>query len=124
LIVPADERDLAESSGCDDIHTFEPTSLNYVGPAYRRLADCFEKVGLELGLNRARIGYESGETSVPASYSSVHVYQDNLVDAIRQAWPNATVVPADELLAQLRQIKTPFEIQKIRLASQIAEHAF
>jgi Xaa-Pro aminopeptidase len=124
LVVPADEKEIAKTSGCEDIHTFVPASLNYLGPAYRRLDDSFQKVGLELGLGRARIGYESGEASVPASYSAIHVYQGSLLDAIRKAWPDSTVVPADHLLAQLRGIKTPFEIEKIRTACKIAEHAF
>ena len=43
---------------------------------------------------------------------------------LRRAFPSATLAPADELLSELRSIKTPAEIEHIHDACRIAADAF
>jgi Xaa-Pro aminopeptidase len=46
------------------------------------------------------------------------------VRVLRRAFPSATLAPADELLSELRSIKTPAEIEHIHDACRIAADAF
>ena len=65
----------------------------------------------QLGLRRARIGVELGY--LPASNFAV----------LRQIMPEVIFVGCDHILARLRQIKTPQEINLLRKLSKIADRA-
>src|SRR5690349_11880301 len=71
LIAPYDERELAEASGADEVVTFEPASLQHMSTAAESVRQPLEGVVRRLKLDRAVIGWESGETFEPASYASM-----------------------------------------------------
>lgn len=63
---------------------------------------------LKAAFPRGRIGLVSGD-ALPAP----------MMKAFEAAVPGAAFVPADEILAELRSIKSPAEIEKLRAASRI-----
>jgi Xaa-Pro aminopeptidase len=65
----------------------------------------------ERGLTRARIG-------VDLAHVSAHFYR-----AVREALPNAAIVDATPLLARVRAIKSPREIEVLRVAAQATDRA-
>lgn len=75
--------------------------------AMRVLADLLA----ELGLERARIGLETGY--LPAADFA----------RLKEALPNATFLVNDAILARLRQLKTVEEIELLRRLSRIADRA-
>lgn len=124
LIVPEDEEELARSGWADEIRTFRPGRLDKLQStseaAFRALQSCAN----DLGITHARIGYEHGAASEPASYVAMYLYGASIVQLLIEALPSAALVGADTLLAIWAMLKTPNEVNRIRAACAIAEKAF
>ncbi|MGI8745126.1 MAG: M24 family metallopeptidase [Bryobacteraceae bacterium] len=123
LIVPEDEDDLAKQSWADEVATYAPSPLENVLTAEESLFETFVTVKRDLGLAANSIGFEQADAFEPAGYAP-HLFRGSAARLLRRVFPSATLAPADELLAQLRTIKTSAEIEHIRTACQIAERAF
>lgn len=124
LIVPEDEWDLATQSWADDVATFAPASLDKISGTVAAVRDVLNSTIKKLRIERGRIGIESGATTVPASYVGMFLYESSRDELLAHALPSATLIPAETLLAQLRSVPTPYELERIRTACQIAERAF
>ncbi len=124
VLAPQDEQELARAGNADEVLTFEPGSLERITSAVEAVRAPLARAVGGLGLERARIGYESGPAYEPASYAAMHLYGGALAGLLGQTIPNAALTPADELLARLRAVKTPQEIAQIRRACRIAGSAF
>lgn len=121
LLVPVDEKELAENSSADRVSTFQAGSLETLAPAARLIEQPLRKL---INGHPSRIGYESGEVSEPSSYVSMNLYNCALAGILNHVAPNARLDPADDALAELRAIKTEPEIERIRAACQTAGTAF
>lgn len=123
LVVPEDEDEVAERSWADEVATYCPAPLDRVVTAEEPVFEVFAAVKRDLGITADRIGFEQAEAFEPAGYSP-NLYRGSAARVLRRAFPSATLAPADELLAQMRAIKTVAEIQHIRTACTVAEQAF
>ncbi len=123
LIVPEDEDELAEHSWADEIATYCPVPLDQVLTAEEPVFGTFAKMKKKLGFMGDRIGFEQAEAFEPAGYAP-NLFRGSAARLLRRIFPSAALVPADELLAQIRSIKTAAEIEHIRAACVIAEQAF
>jgi Xaa-Pro aminopeptidase len=123
LVVPEDEDDLAEQSWVDQVATYPPTPMDRLITAEESVFEAFSKVKRDLAISADRIGFEQADAFEPASYAP-HMLRGGAVRLLRRAFPSATLAPADELLAEMRTIKTPAELEHISRACQIAEQAF
>lgn len=123
LIVPEDEEDIAQMSWADDVVTYCPTPLDRVTTAEEPVFETFAVLRKELDLTADRIGFEQFESFEPAAYTPC-LFRGSAVRLMRRAFPAAALAPADELLAQMRSIKTTSEIEHIRRACDIAANAF
>ena len=119
LIVPEDEKQLAESGGAAEVLTFQPASLDRITDAAEAVQPAFRGVLRKLGLGHRAVGLESGEQFEPASYASMHLY-----GAAATGLLNGSSVPAGDLLARLRSVKTIIELDRIRRACRIATDGF
>lgn len=121
LLIPEDEADLAASGWADEVHTFHPASLERLeGPA-----DAIAKPLSNLGrAMHARIGYEAGAGSEPASYAAMHLYGGRMASLLRASFPHSHLISAGKTLMELRARKTGEEIDGIRTACTIAGGAF
>lgn len=124
IITPEDERELAERGWADKVRVFKPSTLNEIKTAADAVHDSLRDAAKDLGLKRGRIGYETGQGSEPASYAAMNLYGARILDLLEGAIPSISLEPADELLAHLRAVKTPCEIERIRAACRTAEQAF
>jgi Xaa-Pro aminopeptidase len=123
LVVPDDEDDVAEQSWVDEVATYTPAPIDRLTTAEESLFEAFLKLKRDLAIAADRIGFEHTDAFEPASYAP-HMLRGSAVRLLRKAFPSATLAPADELLAEMRTIKTPAEIEHIRTACRIAEQAF
>jgi Xaa-Pro aminopeptidase len=123
LVVPEDEDDLAEQSWVDEVVTYPPTPTDRLMTAEESVFEAFSRLKRDLAIAADRIGFEQTEAFDPASYAP-QVLRGGAVRLVRRIFPSATLAPADELLAEMRTIKTPAEMQHIRRACQIAQQAF
>lgn len=123
-IVPEDERALAERGWADEVRAFEPGSLERIFGVMDAAAPLVREAARDLGLSGERVGYEARGAFEPASYVAMHVYGAGTLELLREASPDAQPSGADALLARLKAVKTPREVEGIRAACRIAERAF
>ena len=124
VLAPQDELQFAEHGWASRIDTFSPGSLSEITTPALAASGPLRTLMHDLKLECARIGYEYGEASEPASYAGMHVYNNAVIDMLRFAAPSAALAPANLLLDRLAAAKTPPEIACIRLACQIASEAY
>jgi Xaa-Pro aminopeptidase len=124
VLAPEDEQALAAEGWADEVHTFQPGSLQDLRTAEDALAPALAVVADSLRIARGRIGYESGEMFQPASYAALHLYGSALPQLLGRAFPAAALVPADELLVRLRSTLTAAEQGRLRTACRAAAAAF
>ncbi len=124
LIVPEDEAELAEHGYADDLLVYRPTTLDRVQTAADAVISPLREAMHRLGADRARIGFELGEVSEPSSYAGMNLFGGMVSKMLRQAAPRAGLKPADLLLSRLAAVKTPREVERIRIACGIAAMAF
>ncbi len=125
LLIPEDEKELAEEAFADSIVTFTAETLEEM----RSITDAIKPLltaALQQRLHSGRgsIGVESGGSSQAASYLAVHLFGNNLADVVREALPHATLTPSEGWIRDLKSVKTRPEIEKIRTACGIARNAF
>jgi Xaa-Pro aminopeptidase len=123
VLAPEDETDLA-GSGWAKVYPFSPGSLTSLTSAVEASVEPLGKMLHDLGLTRGRIGHESGAAYEPSSYASMHLYQNSLGRLLGHVAPRCAPQPADALLTELKAVKTPHEIQRIRQACLVAHQAF
>jgi Xaa-Pro aminopeptidase len=124
LLVPEGEAELARLASPAVFEFFQPGSLDEVNVLQRSVAGALAKLFRSLGLGAAILAIEEGIQEVPVGYSAVHFYADSLRQILAAVLPAAKLCPADELLGDLRAVKTPTEISLIRLACQAAGNGF
>jgi len=123
LVVPEDEDEVAGRSWADEVATYCPAPLDRVLTAEEPVFEVFADVKRDLGITADRIGFEQAEAFEPAGYGP-NFFRGSPARLLRRAFPSATLAPADELLAQMRAVKTVAEIRHIRTACAVAEQAF
>ncbi len=124
LLVPEDEEGLAEGGWAHEVRTFHPGSLEKITTAAQAIRAPLQELIESFSGARIRIGFEAGETSEPASYAALHLYGGTMQCLLREALSSSTLLPADEVLDDLRARKTEFEISQLRTACGIAGNAF
>ena len=124
VIVPEDEEQLAKRGWADEVITFRPGSLDKITTASKALLDPLRSVAKKLPERNCRIGYEHDATTEPASYAAMHLYQGDKRQLLHDAFSSPSLESADQVLAQLRSLKTPDEIAAIATACKLAERAF
>jgi Xaa-Pro aminopeptidase len=123
LVVPDDDGELAEQSWVDHVRTYAPARIDQLTTAEESVYQAFVAIKRDLTVVADRIGFEQTDAFEPAAYAS-NLLRGSAVRLLRRAFPAATLAPADELLAEMRTIKTPEETEHIRTACRIAEQAF
>ncbi|HET8649179.1 MAG TPA: Xaa-Pro peptidase family protein [Gemmatimonadales bacterium] len=124
LLAPADELALAQQSRADAVRGYHPGSLDRLTRATEAVEPLLAKALADLRGSSGRIGLEAGPALQPSSYASVHLFLDSLPVLIRRLAPEATLVPADALLAAQRAVLTPAEIDRVRTAVHLVADAF
>lgn len=118
LIVPEDERELAEGANVDKLQCYAPGSLDSVASVDERLS-----VAVQPFLDGVRIvGCELGAYSQAAPYAAIHVFGTSIQEALRAS--GRKVVAADAMLRKLTQSFSTIEIDRIALSCSLAERAF
>ena len=124
LLVPEDEKEIAEEGFADSIITFTAATLEDMQSITDAIKPLFSAALQRHPIGRGSIGVELGSNSQAASYLAIHLFGNNLADIVRQALPNATLTPAEGWIRDLKSVKTHCEIEKIRAACGIARNSF
>ena len=124
LLVPEDEKEIAEDGFADSIVTFAAETLEDMQSITDAVKPLLTAALQRLPIGRGSIGVESGSSSQAASYLAIHLFGNNLADIVREALPHATLTPSEGWIRNLKSVKTRFEIEKIRTACGIARNSF
>lgn len=124
VFVPEDELALAQHGRADEILTFAPAALDRLSGLRPALQAVMQHAAQRLKLKCGRLGFEYGPAFVPTSYAAGFRYGVSLTELLVHVWAPVTLVPADALLDHQRSLPTPAELERIRRACRIAEHAF
>jgi Xaa-Pro aminopeptidase len=124
LLVPEDEKELAKQGHADEVRTYQPSSLDKIQTVVESAVAPLKQLLHEHGLHCAQLGYEFGPASEPASYAGMNLFAGGMAQLLHNAVPSAPLAPADEILQQLASVKTPREVERIRLACDIVAEAF
>jgi Xaa-Pro aminopeptidase len=124
LLVPADEEELARQGDAGEIETYQPATLERVQSVNEAAAPELRRIFQRFGLTCGRVGYEHGAAPEPASYSAMRLFNGGIVDLLHEATPANALAPADEMLARLAAVKTPYQVERIRTACAVAGAGF
>lgn len=122
LLVPDDEKHLANDGWADEVITFSAGGLKDLKSLAAIVEPGFKKMGAKF--TNAKIGFENGPANEPVSYASTNRYGSAIKDLFHSAFPDTDLVPADETLSRLRAVLTPDEIEQTRNACSVAATAF
>ena len=124
ILAPEDEVEFAEHSWAHHVRAFSPGSLKQITTPAIAATEPLRKLLRDLKVHCARIGYEHGAASEPATYAGMNLYGIAVVDVLRAAAPSAPLAPANQVLARLSASKTVAEVDRIRHSCKIAAKAF
>ncbi len=124
LLVPEDEQELAQHGGADQVHTYKPAPLDSLATLIEAQSPPLAKLAHKLGLRRKRIGYEHGGWYEASSYAAMHLYRSSIAEMLERTFDHPHLIDADDRLVHLRTLKTPQELERLRLACRIAAEAF
>jgi Xaa-Pro aminopeptidase len=124
LVTPEDEHELATGGWADEVFSFKAGPLDELCSVPEAVRNTLHKAIDRLGVKAGHIACESGSAFEPASYAASHLYGSSLSQLLSELIPAASVSSADEILSRLRSVKTPREVERIRLACRVARQAF
>ena len=124
LLVPEDEEELAKVGWADEVRTFKPGSLDKLTRAAEAIRAPLKDMLKRFSGNGIGAGFEASETSEPASYAAIHLYGGEMKALLEETLSQPALHSAGNGLADLRAVKTPFEIDRLRTAGKIAGRAF
>lgn len=125
LIVPEDEKDLAEKSWADQVVIFKLSSLKELRTIADAVREPLSHAISDLGITRGNIvAFEDEPVCVPTPYLASYSSNVWLIDLLKKLAPFSAVLPASELLPELRAVLTTHEISRVQVACAIAAHAF
>ncbi len=123
LVVPEDERELAEMGWANELRVFRGGSLDEIKTPAEQVRAPLAQLVETLHVGRV-IGHERGAFFQTSSYAAMQIFGGALPEILAEALPGVSLVPADDRLRQLRSVATPCELARIRLACRIAQKAF
>jgi Xaa-Pro aminopeptidase len=125
LVIPEDESNLASRGWADEVRTFKPASLDSLINFSDVVRDALKGLTAALGVEHGCvIGYQRDPLFIPSSYVSINTYGASIRDFLNNAIRGCTLRPASEMLSGLRCVLTPEEVDRVRLACNIAKSAF
>jgi len=124
VLAPEDEHELAEHGGADEVYTYKPAVLDSLETLIEAQSPPLSALARKLSLTGKRIGYEQGGWYEASSYAAMHLYRSSMAEMLQVAFDRPQLLAADENLVRLRSVKTPGEIDRIRMACHIAREAF
>ncbi len=120
LVAPEMEREPLDRATVTDIRTYDTWKLSDPSPD-DSLRHILKDVALDLGLVGKRIGYEGSFEDISPTQKVLEPWQlGTAAQAMLRDIFGESLVDATNLLVGLRAIKTPLEIERIRVANEIA----
>lgn len=126
LIVPEDEKSLAENGWADEVITFSHGLLDEkISNAIDNLQAPLIRTITRLNLfSRGVLGCEDKAEFQPASYAAMYFPDLSFHKLLHETFPQTRIVSADKILSGFRAQLTSDEIERVCLVCEMAERAF
>jgi Xaa-Pro aminopeptidase len=124
VIVPEDELELAEKTSWASLVPYKPAGLKTLASPVDLLRPPLADVLNDLHLGRAHLGLQLGHGVQPASYAVMTEYRSSLPALLGQLLPQAQFQPCDELLEEMKAVKTDRELGLLSHACAVASAGF
>ena len=121
LIVPACEAAEAQGDGITELSTYQWAHLDAVDPV-GETKEALRKVAKQFGIEKGRIGIEENFEGVapPLNIAEPAVPTAGSKQMLEDVLPGAKFCDATDVINSLRVLKTPAEVEKLRIANEIA----
>jgi len=124
VIVPEDEVELASKTSCAEIIPYHPAGLSTLKNPLQILKEPLRSVMKALHAPRAKIGLQLDNGVQPASYAVSYQFRASLLELLRELQPQSHFASCDELLEQMKAVKTPRELDLIQKSCDVAAAGF
>ena len=124
VLLPEDEVELAEATSDADLVSYKPATLDALRTPAEALVLPLKSLSRQLRFGDGQIGTEWQDGNQANPYPSTHHFRHTVTPLLEETFCEAKIVAADELLRQLRSVKTPTEIGLIDRAANLAKAGF
>jgi Xaa-Pro aminopeptidase len=124
VILPEDELELAEATSDAQLIPYQPATLERLTNSSEALIKPLRELAIKVPLGKGEIGTDVEDSMQTAPYHAGNRFRGTAAPLLKHAYPKASVVSADAILAQLRAVKTPIELSQIRRACTLAAVGF
>jgi Xaa-Pro aminopeptidase len=123
-IVPEDELELAKKTSDAEFIPYKPATLEKLTSPAAALIQPTRELFSRLKLSSGDVGTDLDAGMTAMAYQSVSRFRATVVSLLASVGADLRAVSADGLLARLKSVKTPIEIDRIRHASKLALKGF
>jgi Xaa-Pro aminopeptidase len=123
-VVPEDELELAQKTSDAEFIPYKPATLEKLTTPAVALIQPTRDLFTRLKLSSGEVGTDLDAGMAATAYHSTSRFRATVVSLLHSVGKDLRAVSADGLLARLRSVKTPIEIDRIRHASKLALKGF
>ncbi len=124
VVVPEDEQELAAKTSAAVLTAYKPEVLDELTGPVEQLREPLTGLLKALKLDHATLGLPQKLCVQPASYAVMTEFRDVLSPLLQGLAPGAKIVACDDVLEQQKAVKTPLELEGMRLAARVSEAGF
>ena len=124
VVIPEDEVELAEKTSSAKLIPHKPAGLPTLVDPLQILKGPLQCVIDGVALPHTRIGLQLGQGVQPSSYAVCTQFRTRLVELLRELAPASTYSGCDELLEDMKAVKTTKELELMHTAANVAAVGF
>jgi Xaa-Pro aminopeptidase len=124
VLLPEDEMELAEATSDAELVSYRPATLDALRTPAEALVSPLTSLSRQLKFGDGQIGIEWQDGSQANPYPSTHHFRHTVTRLLEESFRGTTIVAADDLLRQLKSVKTSTEIDLIGRAASLAKVGF
>ena len=124
LVLPEDELALAQKTTSARLLPYKPDGLHTLADPLQLLRGSLQCAISSLSLQSARIGLQLSLGVQPSSYAVCTQFRSGLIDLVRELAPAANCLACDELLEDMKAVKTTKELALMQQAANVAAVGF
>jgi Xaa-Pro aminopeptidase len=124
VVIPEDEVELAQKTSAAKLIPYKPAGLHTLADPLQLLKGPLQGVIDGLALPHTRIGLQLGQGVQPSSYAVCTQFRSRLVELLRELAPASIYSGCDELLEDMKAVKTTKELELMQTAANVAAAGF
>jgi Xaa-Pro aminopeptidase len=124
VVLPEDEVELAKATSSAKLIPYKPAGLQTLADPLQLMKGPLQCVIDSLALPHTRIGLQLGQGVQPSSYAVCTQFRSRLVELLRELAPASTCLGCDELLEDMKAVKTTKELELMQTAANVAAAGF